>query len=208
MILNLEPVNSTLDYGCGKLRYSELILKTTDVLTIVDSEIQLSRVQKIGSKKTSIRQSIRASNRIDAYNTIEFSHQQTKFDRAFCINVLSVIPTRSVRARVIELIASKLKRGGTCLFVVQYRNSDFSRMRNLSNARVWGDGILIDSLRGHSFYGLIPPKDLMRLIRKAGLEIVEQKLNDGSVYLLAKATESSSKPKQFRIKEIPSFEIQ
>src|SRR5687768_13467680 len=45
LISDLEHVASTFDYGCGKLRYQRSIADTTDVLAIVDSEIQLSRFQ-------------------------------------------------------------------------------------------------------------------------------------------------------------------
>jgi len=41
----LPRVSTSIDYGCGKLRYLDAILEKTDFLTLVDSEIQLSRIQ-------------------------------------------------------------------------------------------------------------------------------------------------------------------
>jgi len=55
LIANLEPVACSFDYGCGKLRYQEAILETTDTLALVDSEIQLARLQTIRGRQTSIR---------------------------------------------------------------------------------------------------------------------------------------------------------
>jgi hypothetical protein len=73
------------------------------------------------------------------------------------------------------------------VFVVQYRNSDFTRMGKMRNARPLLDGFLIDSLRGYSFYGLISPDRLTRMVEKAGFEIIERTLNEGSVYLIARS---------------------
>lgn len=191
-ISHLEPVASSFDYGCGKLRYIKDILKTTDMLTVVDSEIQIGRTQMIHGELTSIRDVARRSNRVEAVNVMEFSNNRDEFDRAFCINVLSVIPFFSARRRVLNLIRQGLRAGGTCLFVVQYRNSDFGRMAELPNARPWRDGFLIDSLRGFSFYGLISPQRLTALVAGCGFEVVDQQLNDGRVFLMARSTRKPS----------------
>lgn len=185
-IANLTPVLESFDYGCGKLRYQNAILETTDTLAVVDSEIQLSRTQAICRKYTTIRSFVERSNRVMAYSVEEFECLAQVWDRAFCINVLSTIPFYSVRQKVINLIRNKLRSGGECLFVLQYRNSDFTRMKKMPNARKWRDGFLLDSLRGFSFYALISPESLKRMVTKAGFEILDSKLNDGSVYLYAR----------------------
>jgi hypothetical protein len=43
LLADLPHVYASVDFGCGKLRYCSVILKSTDILAIVDSEIQLSR---------------------------------------------------------------------------------------------------------------------------------------------------------------------
>ena len=73
------------------------------------------------------------------------------------------------------------------MFVVMYRNSDFDRMRRMPNARPWRDGFLIESLRGFSFYALISPDQLCKFVLNAGFSIENRTLNEGSVYLVAKA---------------------
>lgn len=126
-------------------------------------------------------------SRIDRANSMEFSKSREEFDRGFCINVLSVIPFLSARRSVLNLIRQRLRPGGTCLFVVQYRNSDFGRMSKLPNARPWRDGFLIDSLRGFSFYGLISPQRLTALVVGSGFEVVDQDFDDGRMFLMARS---------------------
>lgn len=186
LIKNLPRAISSFDYGCGKLRYTDTILHTTDTLALVDSDIQISRRQVLCGQYTNIREIGLRSNHLSVYTPNEFAGLVQKFERGFCINVLSTIPYFSVRQRVIRLIRRMLEPGGICIFVVQYRNSDFVRMCRMPNARPWRDGFLIDSLRGFSFYGLISPERLADLVLAAGFQIEEQKLNDGSVYLFAR----------------------
>jgi hypothetical protein len=184
-LTHLPQVLSTFDYGCGKLRYTEAMTNTTNVLALVDSEIQVSRNQVILGKKTSIRASTRKSNKVSVYNDVEFRELRTQFDRGFCINVLSVIPSYARRRDVLDAIRVKLHRGGECLFVVQYRNSDFTRMQRMQNARPWLDGFLVNSLRGYSFYGMITPARLESFLTRAGFEVRDISLNDGSAYVWA-----------------------
>lgn len=187
ILASLDPVGSSFDLGCGKLRYLTSIAPTTDRLVLVDSETQLSREQMIRGACNSVRDFIAGSNNFAAYNTSEFAALDERFDRGFCINVLSVIPIIAARKRLISLIRQKLHPGAKCLFVVQYRNSDFTRMSKMPNAQAWRDGFLVNSLRGHSFYGLIQPEQMIRIVKEAGFEVLDRTLNEGSVYLWAQA---------------------
>jgi hypothetical protein len=186
LIGNLSHVHSSFDYGCGKLRYQRAISDTTDRLAIIDSEIQLSRSQRLREKEISIRNVFKQSNRIEVYNDLEFQKLAAQFERGFCINVLSVIPSYARRRQVLNLIRQRLVPNGECLFVVQYRNSDFSRMSKMPNAKPWLDGFLIDSLRGYSFYGMISPNRLARSLKHARFRIREMTLNEGSAYAWAR----------------------
>ena len=182
---DLPRVFSSVDFGCGGLRYCDAILERTDSLAIVDSEIQLSRNQILKGTKSTIRDIIGRSNRICIYNDTEFARLNEEFDRAFCINVLSAIPVIAMRSHIMEVIRSHLRPKGVCLYTVQYRNSDFNRMRSMPNARAWEDGYLIDSRRGFSFYGLISPDCLASMVKRAGFSISDMQRNEGSVYMLA-----------------------
>lgn len=185
ILADLPPVSTCFDYGCGKLRYLDAVARNSDTVVLVDSEVQLSRKQIVKGELTTIRDLLGTSNQRKILSDIEFCLLGEQFDRGFCINVLSIIPIIRTRKQVIELIYSKLKPGGDCLFVVQYRNSDFTRMREKSNARSWGDGFLMDSLRGYSFYAIITPDVLTKMVVCAGFQVSHRVLNDGSVYLFA-----------------------
>jgi hypothetical protein len=185
ILKKLPRVQASFDFGCGKLRYANKILSSSDTLAVVDSEIQLSRRQTLRGVTTSIRDLVRKSNRLAAYDNLEFENLSQRFERGFCINVLSVVPIYVERQRILKSIASHLQSGSQCLFVVQYRNSDFTRMSRMPNARPWRDGFLINSLRGYSFYGLISPARLMSMLKRSDFHIEDVKLNDGSAYVWA-----------------------
>lgn len=184
-----------------KLRYERIIAKTTDELALIDSEVQLSRTQIIRGRSATIRDHIRKSNYARAYTVNQFASAERRYDRGFCINVLSVIPDPSVRLGIVQLMRTKLKPGGSCLFVSLYRNSDFTRMQRLPNCRPYDNGFLINSLRGHSFYGLIPRSDLEALVRRAGLSVESAVLDEGSVYLWARSPERTGRETKFLIQE-------
>ena len=145
----------------------------------------MSRTQVLRGKQTSIRNMFKQSNRLRVYNDREFRDLNTRFERGFCVNVLSVIPSYARRREILDVIHGKLKRDGECLFVVQYRNSDFTRMKKMANAKPWLDGFLVNSLRGYSFYGLIPPDRLEASLKRARFNVRETKLNEGSAYVWA-----------------------
>ena len=202
LLSRLEPVHTSFDFGCGKLRYERLLAKTTDDLTLIDSEVQLSRTQMIRGRSTNIRDFVRRTNHVQAHTVEQFAGLDRKYDRGFCINVLSVVPSASVRLGIVQLMRAKLKPGGRCLFVTLYRNSDFTRMQKLPNCEPYGNGFLLKSLRGYSFYGLIPPDDLANLVDRAGFEVESVILNEGSAYLWAKSPDRiAKKPIQFTIRE-------
>lgn len=186
LLRSFAHVERSVDFGSGKLRYTKVMLRGTNTLTLVDSDIQLSREQKLGGRITSVRKLIHSSNQIEVMNLKKFLQYSNYFDRGYCINVLSVIPILSVRQRVIQRLFRSLRAGGVCLFVVQYRNSDFTRMVQMRNARVWRKGLLIDSLRGHSYYGFIMPNELRQAVVSGGFLVSSLVLNEGSVYLTAK----------------------
>lgn len=185
IIAGLPQVSTTFDYGCGKLRYYNDIVETTNTLSVVDSNIQITRQQLIFGRKSSITEYFDLSNRVSVLDLERFAERPSKFERGFCINVLSVIPFYVDRRKLLGTIFEKLQTGGECLFVVQYRNSDFSRMSKLPNARKWRDGFLIDSYRGYSFYGLISPDKLSKMVSSAGFVVRSRQLHEGSVYLWA-----------------------
>ena len=54
-IRHLPCVRRACDIGCGKLRYAAALASLADRLTLVDSEVQLTRAQVIHGKKTTVQ---------------------------------------------------------------------------------------------------------------------------------------------------------
>ena len=71
----------------------------------------------------------------------------------------------------------------------------------MPNTKPWGDGFLIDSLRGYSFYGLISPDRLTSFARRAGFEIAEQHLHDGSVFIWARNPLKNARLPKLKVSE-------
>ena len=184
-ITNTDKVSTALDYGCGKLRYSQYLLDSCDHLTLVDSDIQLKRTQTIFGEKTTIFQYI-ADHWPDArvLTIDQFKSDIEKYDLILCANVLPVIPRKDIRRRIIDGLLESLNDNGKCLFVVQYRNSEFIKMKNRDTSIDHYDGWIAQGSRGNSFYGLIRPKRLHAMVRRAGFRIVESWLHDGSAYVV------------------------
>ena len=74
-------------------------------------------------------------------------------------------------------------------------------MQKLPNCSRYDNGFLMNSLRGYSFYGLIPPDDLVSLVKRGGFEVESLKLDEGSAYLWAKLPDKASEPGRFDIRE-------
>jgi hypothetical protein len=182
-ILRLPMVRSSVDYGCGKLRYFDEIRARTKIAVFVDSKLQLSRTQIIRGKRTSVRAYLGAYRNSICQTVEEFKRDTLHYDRAFCINVLSTIPNLRVRTQVLRLIRRKLKRQGEAIFVVQYRNSDFTSVLKSGRGSKFLDGILIKSNGRWAFYAPIRPDKLRTFVERQGFKVVATDRNQGSIYL-------------------------
>jgi len=181
------PNGDALDYGCGKLRYALRVADLARRLTVVDSEIQLSRVQVINGNLTTIRGFVESHwNHVTVLNADEFRGCLERFDFALCANVLSTIPRDAIRKEVINRIAGRLKRRGVCLFVCQYTNSYFGRQMGAPDVTKYRDGFIKGTKENASFYGVIKPEALTRLVHSAGMTVVERWRHEQSGYVVAR----------------------
>ena len=143
-----EIVKSALDYGCGKLRYSIKLSRHCNRLTLVDSEIQLNRIQRIGGELTTIRDYVDNYLKNARVLTIEeFFIDPEEYDLVLCANVLSTIPIPSVRSKVLRRLYHVLSVNGICLFVTQFRNSYFKKISLSNGAFNHLDGWILKSSR-------------------------------------------------------------
>lgn len=182
----LNLVGASLDYGCGKLRYSEALARKSQTITLVDSKIQLDRLQKVGKRQTTVR--LFAEKKWPTCRVLEigeFMRDKQRYDFVLCANVLSAIPDRKIRESVLVGIASSLRSSGQCLFVTQFRNSYFRHAMTLPGATPYMDGWILRTRRGAFYYGMIDKEKLTRLVRKVKLEICEAWTDGESAYVLA-----------------------
>jgi hypothetical protein len=181
------PMAHALDMGCGKLRYSGHLAAIADRLTVVDSEIQLSRTQLLFGKRTTIRDFItKRWLHARAISVEQFPADRCKYDFALCSNVLSSIPSNSGRRNIIRGIGLRLTAKGKALFVCQYTNSYFFQQLKSNDVVRHADGFIKGTRHNASFYGLITPEHLMDLVIKSRLVVVEMWRNDQSGYVVAK----------------------
>ena len=134
--------NASLDFGCGRLRYTPYLAARSNRLAIVDSPQQLDRKIRTRRGVTSVREI--AMHRWPGCQV--FTTEQTwgglpeKYDFILCANVLSAIPSRTIRGRPLNAIRMLLADGGRVLVVNQHTNSYFTNARSRPNAKSHLDG--------------------------------------------------------------------
>lgn len=165
LINSFEYVPNILDYGCGKMRYSLSLNDKCAQLTIIDSELQLGKIQMIHGEKSSIRSFVKGKYpEIRVMNNDEILKDNVKYDIIFCSNVLSAIPDTVVRSQLLSTIHDKLKDNGKAYFITQYTNSFYCQLKKRENSFQYLDGILCPSNGRASYYGIIGKEKLRELL--------------------------------------------
>lgn len=183
--INTLPENIvTLDYGCGKLRHSLFLYPKCSLLVLVDSEIQLNRIQVINNQNMSVTSFIEEymPNSV-AIPLNDNTWKTRKYDFILCSNVLSAIPSQEERMNVLTNIRDTLTPDGKALISVQYYNSYFSSYIDNPKAKPFLDGWIIERIGNYTFYGIIKPESLIEQCITTGLRILGKKQVDGTVYL-------------------------
>ncbi len=172
-ISRVLPDAVVLDYGCGKFRYTIPLSRRTKHVCAVDSSFQIDREQQIARNRTTLRNYARKHlKNVAVYEICSDAWRRRKYDFILCANMLSVIPHRSERIKVLRELGRVLKPDGQILVSTQFRNTHFKHWQNNSNATWVRDGWFVQGLRGASFYAIISPKKLGQLCRSAGLSLV------------------------------------
>ncbi len=182
----VDRTSVALDYGCGKLRYAIPLSRCVKHLCAVDSREQLERTQQISSKRTTLKRYARSHlKNVSVVEISSGSWRRKRFDLVLCSNVLSVIPRRAERLRVLRTLRRVLRPRGNILVSTQFRNSHFASWQDSPNATWTGDGWLVRGIRGASFYAIIPPAKLSQLCRDAGLHVNQFGSNGETAFAFA-----------------------
>ncbi len=181
---NLPNGIIALDYGCGKCRYTKYLNKKTEKIVLLDSVIQISRIQRICDENLSVVEyAERYLSNSYVYPIESYNFGEEKFDFILCTNVLSAIPILNERYNILNNIYKMLKPSGYALISIQYSNTYFKNYKNKNGARKFGDGWLIKKGNNYSFYGIILPDKLIEMCQSVGLQIHNIYKHDGSIYL-------------------------
>jgi 2-polyprenyl-3-methyl-5-hydroxy-6-metoxy-1,4-benzoquinol methylase len=161
-LLAKKNVGKVLDFGCGKLRYSETLNEISSSVTYVDSRVQLTRHQVIKDQKTSVINYVNENYKGSAvvpYEEID-SHNH-RYQLITCTNVISAIPCQYTLKKVLVTINNLLDNDGMVVFVNQHRSSYFKRFLN-GQKRLFG--YVYKGKRGYSYYGIITPEVMRGLL--------------------------------------------
>jgi 2-polyprenyl-3-methyl-5-hydroxy-6-metoxy-1,4-benzoquinol methylase len=182
----MSAVERALDLGCGKLRYAPYLASRCRTFTLVDSQVQLCRKQRLFGETTTVREySARVWPHSRVLSTAEFVHSSAKYDFILCANVLSAIPISSARSSLLRKIGNSLKKNGHCLFVSQYRNSYFEAVAQSEAAKPHLDGWLLTTPRGTFYYGILNTDRLAELASRHGLAVLAKWVTGQAAYVLA-----------------------
>ena len=186
-LLSRDKTPSALDYGCGKLRYTHQLAQRSKHIGIVDSEIQLTRTQRIDGVYTSVEEYAKKT-----WPSCTIQHLKDFWKKSgrcyhlvLCANVLSAIPCPKTRAKSLRAIHAALEHEGHVLFINQHTNSYFTEVRRRSSTRSHLDGWIAESGTGASYYGILNKDSVGKLASRFGFSVEEAWINGQSNYVLA-----------------------
>ncbi|EAM2089512.1 hypothetical protein CB198_24615, partial [Salmonella enterica subsp. enterica serovar Typhimurium] len=170
-----------LDFGCGKLRYSEQLVNKFEAVTFLDSRKQLERVQIIRGVQTTIPEYV--ANNYKNANVVPFESIDkitSLYDFILCANVLSAIPCKSTIYKIISAIRELLKSDGEAMIVNQYKSSYFKKYESgIKHLH----GYIYQNSRNASYYGLLDENTVSEICLDNKLAIIKSWSKAGSSYV-------------------------
>ncbi|MGQ0554923.1 MAG: methyltransferase domain-containing protein [Nitrospiraceae bacterium] len=187
-IRNNVRSDSSLDFGCGRLRYTPHLAARSECLAIVDSAEQLNRKIRTRRGVTSVREiALRRWPGCQIFTAEQaWRGLPEKYNFILCANVLSAIPSKIIRRRFLNAIRMLLVQGGQVLVVNQHTNSYFTNARLRSNAKSHLDGWILQSARGAAYYGVLNRDRVVRIMRSHGFEIIDAWIEGQSNWVLGR----------------------
>ncbi|HFG5708054.1 TPA: class I SAM-dependent methyltransferase, partial [Salmonella enterica] len=171
-----------LDFGCGKLRYSEQLVNKFEAVTFLDSRKQLERVQIIRGVQTTIPEYV--ANNYKNANVVPFESIDkitSLYDFILCANVLSAIPCKSTIYKIISAIRELLKSDGEAMIVNQYKSSYFKKYESgIKHLH----GYIYQNSRNASYYGLLDENTVSEICLDNKLAIIKSWSKAGSSYVV------------------------
>ncbi|WP_137462356.1 class I SAM-dependent methyltransferase [Escherichia coli] len=171
-----------LDFGCGKLRYSEQLVNKFEAVTFLDSRKQLERVQIIRGVQTTIPEYV--ANNYKNANVVPFESIdkiKDNYDFILCANVLSAIPGKSTIYKIINEIGRLLKNDGEAIIVNQYKSSYFKKYETgIKHLH----GYIYQNSRNAFYYGLLDENIVSKICLDNNLAVIKSWSKAGSSYVV------------------------
>jgi len=180
-LLSKAPVKNLLDFGCGKLRYSDVLTQICNKITFVDSELQLYRKQMVRGVYTSVNEYILKnypSSQCISYEKLD--NHEVIYDLIICTNVLSAVPCEKSLKKLLFYIKKSLSNDGVAIFINQYKSSYFSRF-SIGIKHLYG--YLYESRNGYSYYGILDKEIIEKILIDAGFFIKKSWCEGESTYI-------------------------
>ncbi len=171
---NIGEQNCIVDYGCGKLRHFDLLIKLANEYYLVDTKEQLTRVHTESGLSFDFNEYIENNSNgsiCKIFNNKEFEKISLKADIVFSIAVADVIPLNDY-SKIIADSYTKLKRGS--YFVLVVPRNDTSILRRCTQENLYEEGHLFP--RGKYFTYIRnyrDPKPLIDKFEETGFSIIE-----------------------------------
>lgn len=180
-LLSHSNKKNILDYGCGKLRYSDTLINLSSNITFVDSEIQLSRQQMVRGTKTTVHDYVSKNySNCRTLSVEKISEHDSRYELITCTNVLSAIPCINALNEALKQIKRLLHRDGVAVFINQHRSSYFKKYESGSKHL---HGFLYNGRRGTSYYGILNKQDTEDLLKNNGFIIKKSWCSGESNYI-------------------------
>jgi 2-polyprenyl-3-methyl-5-hydroxy-6-metoxy-1,4-benzoquinol methylase len=138
-------------------------------VTFVDSKIQLTRLQRVRGKRTTVTEFVARNYRHGQVVAAEdWLVDRARYDFVTCINVLSAIASREALHGALDAIRDSTRRNGVAVFINQHSNSRFKRYAR-GKRHLFGH---IHQRKGRNFYyGLLSESRVVKLLTKRGFKI-------------------------------------
>jgi hypothetical protein len=181
-----ECTDSALDYGCGKLRYTHYIAHRSKHIGIVDSDVQLTRMQRINGDDTTVVDYAKKNwPSVAIQGLVDFWKKPSRsYGFILCANVLSAIPCPKTRAKSLRAIHAALQRRGQALFVNQHTNSYFTKISRTPTAKPHLDGWIVESNGRASYYGILNRDTVVHFVSECGFNVEHAWVEGQSNYVL------------------------
>jgi len=185
-LLSRDETLSALDYGCGKLRYTHQLAQRSKHIGIVDSEIQLTRTQRIDGVYTSVQDYAKKTWPTCTIQTLKdfWKKSKRRYNFVLCAHVLSAIPCPRTRGKSLRAIYAALEHEGHVLFVNQHTNSYFTEIRKRPSTRLHLDGWITKSKAGASYYGILNKDSVVKIASRFGFSVDKAWIEGQSNFVL------------------------